>query len=241
MNNKTSVTLVLIIFVIIQLILLSNNPAMADPLDSIMTAVECEVTITPPSVTILWNEVQTFCAETTCNGEIVDGVYSWNVQGGTADTTSGDCIMFTADYKDGTFNVIVEDVIYGGRAIASVTIVEWDFWSDIRLLTGDVYRSRWLPLPALITIEGICTHFSGLTRRPEYTPEESSLSVIPLRMLLNKDTQIINQIVMIMPSILTGVGFDGESERVTVTVEGLRDYFDINMLPFPLDKQKVLK
>jgi VCBS repeat-containing protein len=39
-----------------------------------------------------------------------------------------------------------------------------------------------------------------------------------------------------MPSILTGIGFDGTSETVTVTVDGLTDTFEIIMLPAPLDK-----
>ena len=44
-----------------------------------------------------------------------------------------------------------------------------------------------------------------------------------------------------MPSLLTGIGFDGESETVTVMVDGVSDTFEIKMLPAPFDEKKNLK
>ena len=51
----------------------------------------------------------------------------------------------------------------------------------------------------------------------------------------------IYQVILVMPSLLTGIGFDGESETVTVTVDGVSDTFEIKMLPAPFDEKKNLK
>jgi hypothetical protein len=60
--------------------------------------------------------------------------------------------------------------------------------------------------------------------------------------LVFKNIQTIQQPVLIMPSILTFVGFDGSSETVTVTLTNggcntASDTFTIEMLPIILDKK----
>jgi len=65
-----------------------------------------------------------------------------------------------------------------------------------------------------------------------------SKSVLKLPALVLSPTDIY-QIILIMPSWLTGIW--DESETVTVTVEEVSDTFEVIMLPAPLDKKRNLK
>ena len=75
------------------------------------------------------------------------------------------------------------------------------------------------------------------------TVEYDSISVLKLPGMVFPATQDIWQIILVMPSILTGMGFDvkDDIEEVTVTVEGVSDTFEIKMLPGLFDKEKNLK
>lgn len=111
----------------------------------------------------------------------------------------------------------------------------------INVLQDQVARSRWFPLPASIIIVGTDTDFQLLGTRVEFAPEQSSISVIRLGAITIPSAQTIQQFVLVMPSILTGVGADGESETVTVTVTNggcdvALDTFELQMLPVGLDK-----
>jgi hypothetical protein len=65
--------------------------------ETTVTVIPCAeapvVTITPASPAC---EATEFCAATTLCGASVEGTYTWTVTGGTADTTSGDCINVTS-------------------------------------------------------------------------------------------------------------------------------------------------
>jgi len=109
---------------------------------------------------------------------------------------------------------------------------------SIEVIPIEVRRSRWIPLFWLMHIKGENTNFDQTTR-VTYDEAESALSVIPLPRLVLPPKDIW-QIIIIMPSILTGIGFEGESETVTVTVDGASDTFEIKMLSKPFDERKNL-
>lgn len=111
----------------------------------------------------------------------------------------------------------------------------------INVLQDQVARSRWFPLPASITIVGTETDFQLLGTKVQFEPEQSALSVIKVGAITIPSAQIIQQIILVMPSILTGVGAEGESETVTVKVSNggcdiALDTFELQMLPIGVDK-----
>jgi hypothetical protein len=111
----------------------------------------------------------------------------------------------------------------------------------INVLQDQVARSRWFPLPTSITIVGTETDFKQFGTRVELTPEQSAGSVIKLGAITVPSAQTIQQFILVMPSILTGVGADGESETVTVKVTNggcdiALDTFELQMIPIGLDK-----
>jgi len=112
---------------------------------------------------------------------------------------------------------------------------------SINVLQDQVARSRWFPLPASITVVGTETDFKQFGTQVQFEPEQSAISVIRLGAITLPSAQTIQQFVLIMPSILTGVGANGESETVTVKVTNggcdvALDTFELQMLPFSLDK-----
>jgi hypothetical protein len=96
----------------------------------------------------------------------------------------------------------------------------------ITLQQTQIFRSSLLALPQLITIEGTDTN---VTRRTivKLTPSASgSIGVIPLLKL--NFNQVIQQWVIVMPSILPGVS--SENETLEVEVDGLTASLDILLL-----------
>jgi len=108
-------------------------------------------------------------------------------------------------------------------------------FKSIEITPTEVKRSRWLPLFWLMHIKGTDTNFKIFKTPVVY----DSKSVLKLPALVLSPTDIY-QIILIMPSILTGIGFDGSSETETVTVDGASDTFEIIMLKAPLDEEKNL-
>lgn len=112
---------------------------------------------------------------------------------------------------------------------------------SINVLQERVGRSRWFPLSAVITIIGTETDFKPFGTQVQFIAEQSENSIIRLGAVIVPSFQTIQQFVLIMPSILTGVGSNGESETVTVRVTnggcdiGL-DTFELQMLPISVDK-----
>ncbi len=112
---------------------------------------------------------------------------------------------------------------------------------SINVLQDQIARSRWFPLPASIMVVGNETDFKQFGTQVQFEPEQSAISIIRLGAITLPSVQTIQQFVLIMPSILTGVGADGESETVTVKVTNggcdvALDTFELQMLPFSLDK-----
>ena len=97
-------------------------------------------------------------------------------------------------------------------------------------------RSRWIPLFRLMSFQGTGTSFALFKTPVSY----DSKSVLKLPALILSPDNIV-QIIMVMPSLLTGIGFNGGSETVIVTIDGVSDTFEIKMLPAPFDEKRNLK
>ena len=100
--------------------------------------------------------------------------------------------------------------------------------SNISVSPVSIPRSRWIPLPAILAIEGSGTNFAQGTSKPAYSPDRAVIALPPL--VLN--AELIWQTVLVNPAWLAGAG----NQTVTCTVDGGSDDFDINLLPFILDE-----
>jgi hypothetical protein len=200
-------------------------------------ALACEVAISPASATLDAGAKQTFTASTTCGGQARDGDYNWEVSGGTADTTTGESIEYTAGNVPGNYTVTVTDRVNGSETASAAVAIETELCS-IDVVQDQVARSRWFPLPAIITVSGSNTDFQQFGTRVRFEGESAN-SLIGLGALVIPSAQTIQQFVLILPSVLTGS--DSESETITVTVTNgvcdiALDTFELNLLPNSLDK-----
>ena len=100
--------------------------------------------------------------------------------------------------------------------------------STISLSPDPIFRSRWLVLFAMITIEGNGTSFARLSSKPTYGPANALFAFTPL--VLNEE--LIRQLVLVNPAWLAGAG----DQTATVTVDGFSDDFTISLLPILLDE-----
>jgi hypothetical protein len=99
------------------------------------------------------------------------------------------------------------------------------------LLGDSLRRSRWSPLPGTLVIRGEGTDFAMFLQTDVvYSPDGQVLSIFPL--VLTK-TLILDPII-VWPVFLAG---GSEDVTLTVTVDGLSDDVEIEMLPFILDKK----
>jgi hypothetical protein len=201
-------------------------------------ALACEVAISPASATLDAGAKQTFTASTTCGGQARAGDYTWEVSGGTADSTTGESIEYTAGNVPGNFTVTVTDRVNGSATASAAVAIATELCS-IDVVQDQVARSRWVPLPAIITVSGSNTDFKQFGTRVEFEGDGSATSVIGLGALVIPSAQTIQQLVLILPSVLTGS--DSESETITVSVtnggcDTALDTFDLQLLPFGLDK-----
>jgi hypothetical protein len=180
---------------------------------------------------------QTYTAATTCGGAPLTGTYSWELNGAAVGT--GNSYTFNATAA-GTNTLEVTDTTNNVTDTVTITVVSG---CSIEVTQDQVARSRWVPLPALLTItcDGDDCDFKLLGTRVEFDAA-SLFSVIPAGRIVFPNQQTILQLVIIGPALLTG-GLDQETETVTVTVtnggcDTGSDTFDITLLPFFLDKQQ---
>jgi len=207
----------------------ANGNITAEAIATIAGCGNFEVTITPNVVNLEPGSMQTFSAHTVYCGTLT-GTYTWDVQGGTADTTTGDSINYTAGDISGTYTITVTDTANGGRQATATVLISSHpcFFRH----TESVFRSRWILLPAVVILEEGCGHCDF--GRLELFPELSPLSVIPLLNFKYDRRGFIFQYILVMPSIVTGIGFNGSSEAVTVSMQNCGctpTTFDIKMLP----------
>jgi hypothetical protein len=168
------------------------------------------VTVTPSSPECVEQE---FCAATTLCGEAVEGTYTWSATGGTANTTTGECVPFTPS-GTGSFTVTATDTANGGS-----DTVEGDCVSIDATFTG--CGSPFLIWFGVVEIQGTGTDFTL------FTPVQyDSLQIVKGIKLTNTTDQIIRQFVLTLPS-LGDILFPALSypTTVTATVQGLSDTF----------------
>ena len=189
-----------------------------------------EVAITPTSATLDFGETKDFSAATTCGGATITGAYTWEVAGGTADTTSGDTIEYTAGTTAGTYTITVTDTANGD--ITDSVSVKIEPAMSMIVSPDTMARSHWVLLPVFMTIVGTDTTF-GATSTVSFAPAASVLPLFPLIL----DPESIWELIFIMPSWLVG-GAENETLTVTVTTgaEVVTDTAEITALPFLLDQ-----
>jgi hypothetical protein len=193
-----------------------------------------EVAITPAGpVTLNPGDTQDFSAATTCGGETITGAYTWEVEGGTADTTSGDTIQYTAGTTADTYTITVTDTANGD--ITDTVSVTIEPAISMTVSPDPMLRSRWVPLPVFMTIEGDGTNFVAELfggSAVSFSPTLSVLQTFPL--ILGPES--IWELIFVMPGWLAMA----EDETLTVTVttdtEVVSDTVQITILPFPLDQ-----
>ena len=184
--------------------------------EATVTVISCAdnpvVTITPGSPACV---AQEFCAATTLCGQPVEGTYTWSVTGGTANTTSGECINFTPA-GTGSFTVRATDTANGSvQASVSGTCVTTAIEATFTGCGGRFFTSF-----GIVTIEGTDTDLK-LTSIVKYDYP----LIIKLPKLLNRQEQKITQFVLLLPDIICpGWMYPA---TVTVTVDGLSDTFVI--------------
>ena len=214
----------------------SSTTTTTPPITTTSTTIQpitCKVTVTPDGETITFNQTLQFSAITECNGDdMTPDSYTWYVSGSAVGTIDSNG-LYTAGETEGTDTVEAMDEVNGVGGTATVVV---ESGKVIAVSPSEVKRSRWIPLFWLMYIKGTGTNFAIFETPVVY----DSKSVLKLPALVFSPTDIY-QIILIMPSILTGIGFDGSSEAVTVTVDGLTDTFEIMMLPAPFDEEKNLK
>jgi len=157
------------------------------------------------------------------------GPSTTTTSGQSTTTTSGQSTTTTSGQSTTTTSGLSTTTTSGPSTTTTTT------GKTIEITPTEVKRSRWIPLFWLMHIKGTETNFAILKTPVAY----DSKSVLKLPALVLSPTDIY-QVILIMPSILTGSGFDGSSETVTVTVDGASDTFEIILLPAPLDKEKNL-
>ena len=145
----------------------------------------------------------------------------------TTTTTTADVettTTTTADVETTTTTTAVVDTTTTTTMIGDASI------TATPLLGDSLRRSRWYPLPGTLIIRGEGTDFERLLQTDVvYSPVSQVLSVFPL--VLTK-TLILDPII-VMPAWFAG----REDATLTVTVDGLSDDVEIEMLPFILDKK----
>jgi hypothetical protein len=184
-----------------------------------------EVTISPSSTTVSTGGTQQFSATTSCSvTETYTYTISTNTSGGTI--VAG---LYTAGNTVGTDTVTVTGGTTGDTDDATVTVTA--VTTGISVTPSSVWRSRWVPLPSLMFIEGTGTSFAFLSTTPAYTPAGA---VIALPAMVWSATSMW-QLILVNPSWLAGIT-DETPQTVTVTVDGVSDTITVELLPFILDE-----
>jgi len=181
----------------------------------------------------------TYTAETIyCDGVPLSGTYTWELDGEHAGT--GDSFEITCT-EEGTKILLVTDTVNGNITASTTITCDCSIYSDcfVDMSQNRYLKSNWIPLPALIEIGG-----GDISRSERLTYECESSGPIPsiiplLKFIVPKDYYPIKQLVIVMPSILTG-NFGEESEWCDVRIEDCAPgapRFELDILnfgPFPL-------
>ena len=187
--------------------------------EATVTVVDCSenpvVTVTPGTAACVADE---YCAATTLCGDEIDGTYTWTVTGGTADTTSGECINVTPTEGASSVTVTATDTANGnaqGSSTGTCVGIEATFQG-----CGRAFAIGF----GIVRIQGTGTNFGALTIVQYDSPE-----LIKGPRLVNRTEQTITQFVLLLPSFgpFLPVLFPEYPNTVEVTVTGLSDTFEI--------------
>jgi hypothetical protein len=193
----------------------ANGNAVGETTVSVISCTEAPVvTVSPASPECV---AQEFCAATTLCGESVEGTYTWAVTGGTADSTTGECINVTPE-GTASFTVTATDTANmnaQGSATGDCVGIEATFEGCGRRLAYGL---------GTVTIQGTGTTFGPLS-----IVRYDSIQVIKGLKLVNRNTNTITQFVLLLPSFdpFLPVLLPAYPNTVTATVNGLSDTFEI--------------
>ena len=150
-------------------------------------------------------------------------------------TMSGELLIHTTDRGDITYqDFILERENPVTTTSSSSTTTTTVPTSNISVSPETIPRSRWIPLPALLAIQGNGTNFEQFSSKPAYSPENALLFELPALVL---GPEIIWQMVFVSPTLLCEKG----DQTVTVTLDETSDDFGIKLLPLILDEGGSLK
>jgi hypothetical protein len=193
----------------------ANGNAVGETTVQVISCTEAPVvTVTPASPECV---AQEFCAATTLCGEAVEGTYTWTVTGGTADSTTGDCINVTPE-GTASFTVTATDTANmnaQGSATGDCVGIDVTFEGCGRRLAYGF---------GTVTIQGTGTSFNFLT-----PVQYDSIQVIKGLKVVNVTEQTIRQFVLLLPSFdpFLPVLLPAYPNMVTATVTSLSDMFEI--------------
>ena len=204
----------------------------------------CTVTIACEETTLCTDDGCTTCTATTeCDGEPVDGVYTWSLNMAAANT--GNSIEICPDDLDlGSNELMVTDTANDAEATETLTLEECGTGECvIDVLRDSLPKSNWFALPLVFRIETI-----GIDPLNILTPVTIECnadggglfglsSVLQtgkvIQPPLGTNTTVIWQTVIVWPTWITQSG-GRESETCTVTVGecAATDTFELSYLPF---------
>jgi hypothetical protein len=207
-------------------------------LNQVNSCNELVSTITPSSTVLCDRESQTFHANTTCDGVTVTGSYTWEIAGEEVGTGMVYTFICNEDNPGIDKSLTVTDTINGESAEAQISCTV----NRLDVIQEQAARSRWVPLPGILTIVGDGTDFILLGPNIDITCETPYSVFLTGGRLVFPVVQTIQQPIIIMPSILlSGFGLGSACEICIVSTfnNGCRssDSFRICPLPFPFDRQ----
>jgi len=151
-------------------------------------------------------------------------------------TMSGELLIHTTDRGDITYQDFIlerENPVTTTSSSSTSTTTTTVPTSNISVSPDTILRSRWVPLPAILAIQGNGTNFEQRVSKPTYSPE-NALFELPALVL---NPELIWQTVLVNSTLLSQEG----DQTVTVTVDGASDDFVIKLLPLILDEGGSLK
>ena len=150
-------------------------------------------------------------------------------------TMSGELLIHTTDRGDITYqDFILERENPVTTTSSSSTTTTTVPTSNISVSPDTIPRSRWIPLPAMLAIQGNGTNFEQRVSKPTYSPSNAMFITLPALVL---GPELIWQMVFVSPTLLCDKG----DQTVMVTVDEASDDFGIKLLPLILDEGGSLK
>lgn len=167
------------------------------------------------------------CAEGTA---CVEGTDDYECLTPSTTTTAGPTSTTTTGGPSSTTTTADSTTTTSGPSSTTTTV---SIDASIEVISGNVWKSRWVALPKLLVIEGNETSFQPFKTTIAYDPRDAVLKLFPIVL---GDNYIWN-IVLIMPSWFAGTGDQEVTVTVTTDDEVVSDDFLIQELPFILDQK----